>query len=265
MSIAKRTLLVAAAAWLLPAAAHAGLIGFYTFNGNASDSSGNGNNGTVNGSVTYTNNGPFGGSALTLNGSSTANFVSVPIDSTVAGQPTETFGAWFYIPSGAPTTNIEGLISNDDGNFDRTLDLDTRNTGYQYSAFNGAGPVAGGQIVTGQWVFVAVSYNNSGGNNGTYVFQVGTNQFTGATSFDGNSVAGVTDIGINPNFDFEFDGEIADAFFYNTALTATQLNNIQQNGPIAILGTAPEPSSIILMASGLLMLLGGARRCRRRT
>jgi hypothetical protein len=254
-----------AACWLIQGStAEAALIGFYTFNGNALDSSGSGNNGTVNGTVSYTNNGPFGGSALTLDGTSRSNFVSVPIDSTDAGQPTETFGAWFYVPAGASMTTNEGLISNDDGDFDRTIDLDVRNGGFQYSAFNGAGVVAGGQVTTGQWVFVAVSYDNSGGNNGTYVFQLGTSQFSGSTSFDGNSVAGQTDIGINPNFDNEFDGEVADAFFYNTALTATQLSNIQQNGPSAIVGaTAPEPSSLVLVSGLGLVLIGGVVRRRR--
>jgi hypothetical protein len=95
------------------------------------------------------------------------------------------------------------------------------------------------------------------------VFQVGSSQFTGSTSFDGNSVAGQTDIGINPNFDNEFDGEIADAFFYDTALTASQLSNIQQNGPSAIIGaTAPEPSSVVLLGGGLV-LIGGLLRRRR--
>ena len=75
--------------------AQGSLIGFYPFNGNANDSSGAGNNGVVHGSVTYTNNGPFGGLALTLNGTNRGNYVTVPIDSSVGGQPTETIGGWF--------------------------------------------------------------------------------------------------------------------------------------------------------------------------
>lgn len=135
-----------AAVWLLQSGvANASVIGFYPFNGNANDTSGNGNNGTVHGSVSYTANAPFGGSALTLDGTSAANFVSVPIDSTVSGQPTETFGAWFFVPTGGDTTLIRGLISNDDGNFDRTLDEDTRNTGFQDSAFIGGSVVGVGR------------------------------------------------------------------------------------------------------------------------
>jgi hypothetical protein len=251
-----------AALWLFQTGvARAAVIGFYTLNGNANDSSGNGNNGTIHGSVTFTNNAPFGGSALTLDGTSRSNFVSVPIDSTVSGQPTETFGAWFFVPTGASTSSIRGLISNDDGDFDRTLDEDTRNGGFQDSVFIGGSVVGGGSVATNQWVFVAASYNNSGGNNGSYIFQVGANQFTGSTSFDGNSVAGTTYLGINPNFDLQFQGEIADAFFYNTALTASQLTAIEEGGPSAILGTStPEPASFSLLGVGLFLLTAAARR-----
>ena len=52
------------------------------------------------------------------------------------------------------------------------------------------------------------------------------------------------------------NGEIADAFFFNTALTASQLNNIEQNGPGAITGQAavPEPETYLLIGIGLIGL-----------
>ena len=218
----------------------ANLVAFYPFNGNANDASGNGKNGTINGSPTFTNNGPFGGSAITFAGDDAGtknDFVTVPIDTSIENSPKETFGAWFLVSSGASTCCIRGLISSDDGGFDPTLDIDTRNGGFQYTAFVGSGPVSNGTANTGQWIFVAVSYDNTAQ---TYIFQVGNSQVTGTTAFDGNGVEGTTYIGINPNFDFEFNGEVADAFFYNTALSASQLNAIAQGGPNAILGLQPS-------------------------
>lgn len=264
-----RIVLASAIATLfLPGAAQASLLGLYTFNGNALDSSGNGNNGTVHGNVSYSLTTPWGTQALTLPGGTTRNdYVSVPINSTVAGTPAETFGGWFYLAPNTPQI-IRGMISNDDGSFDRTLDVDTRNGGYQWSAFIGGsviGTPGGGNITPGSWTFVAVSYDNTGGAHGTYIFQVGTHQSTGSTNFDVNSVAGTTYIGINPNFDSEFQGGIADAFFFNTALSASDLMNIQANGPGALLGNnaVPEPASMVLLGAGMLGL-GIIRRCQRR-
>ena len=68
----------AAASLFLCGAAQASLLGLYTFNGNALDSSGNGNNGTVHGNVSYSLMTPWGAQALTLPGGTTRNdYVSV--------------------------------------------------------------------------------------------------------------------------------------------------------------------------------------------
>lgn len=194
------------------------LVAFYPFNGNVNDASGNGKNGIIKrgraGGPTFTDNGPFGGSAITFAGDDAGtknDFVVVPIDTSIEKNPKETFGAWFLVPKGASACCIRGLISSDIGSFHPTLDIDTRNGGFQYTAFVGGGPVSNGQANTGQWTFVAVSYDNTAQ---TYIFQVGMNQVTGSTNFSRSDSAGTaTYIGINPNYDFEFNGSVADAFF----------------------------------------------------
>jgi len=246
-----------AASWLSCQHAQASVIGFYSFNGDVNDSSGNGNNGTAHGAISYTANAPFGGLALTLNGNR-SNFVTVPIDSQTGTHPNETFGGWIFVPSGVPIANT-GVISVDNCCYDRTLDLDTRPGGFQYSAFTGTGVAGGGQVQFDQWVFFAVSYNNTANS---YILQVGTNQVSGSTAFDGNAQV-PTYIGQNPNFDLGFHGELADVFFYDTALTGAELANIQLNGPSVVLNdaSAPEPSSLLLLGSASALV--AAARARR--
>lgn len=257
--------------------AKASLVGFYPFNGNALDSSGNGNNGTVSGPLTYTNNGPFGGEAITFAGdNSTTNgggintpYVSVPIDTAIEDVPIgggETFGGWFNIAPGASTCCNRGLISSDDGNFDPTIDVDTRTAGFSYAGFIGGSLVGlDAPANSGVWTFVAISYTRTGATSGGYTFVVDGDSMTGSTGFDYGGVEGTTYLGINPNFDYELNGEIADAFFYNNALTLAQLQGIESGGPDSIVGTpssVPEPATFALLGLGLFGVAAARRRWR---
>src|SRR5262249_8234282 len=156
--------------------AHAGLIGFFPLNGNANDASGNGNNGTIHGTIAFGGTGPFGGQSAIFPGDNTTfntagtintpDYISVPIDTAIENHPQETSGGWFLVAPTADQTHIRGLISSDDGNFDPTLDVDTRGGGFKYVGFIGSGAgggVVGPQATTGQWAFVAISYNNTAG------------------------------------------------------------------------------------------------------
>jgi hypothetical protein len=132
-----------------------------------------------------------------------------------------------------------GIISNDDGSFDRTLDIDSRsaNGGATWSAFVG-GSIAGKvQAKPGKWVFLAVSYDQSS-SPGRYAFYVNdgsrTSVSTGVDAFDSDSVTTGVTIGRNPNFDQPFNGEIANAFFYGGVLTRAQIDKIIALGPAAI-------------------------------
>ena len=75
-----------------------GLVGWWPFNGNANDESGNGNNGTVNG-ATLTNdrfgnaNQAFNFSTLSAVFGQAANYISIPYNSTFNG-PSLTLSAW---------------------------------------------------------------------------------------------------------------------------------------------------------------------------
>src|SRR5262245_2491756 len=87
---------------------HAGLIGLYRFEGNANDSSGNGNNGIVLGAA-LTGAG-FSGGAYDFDGDDT---ILLPIDISSATLSRVTIGAWVKTSS---TSGIHAIVS-DGGDF----------------------------------------------------------------------------------------------------------------------------------------------------
>jgi len=66
-----------------------GLVGYWPFNGNANDESGNGNNGTVNGATLTSDR--FGNSSKAFSFNGTNNFINV-VNSSIAA-----FGSYFKV------------------------------------------------------------------------------------------------------------------------------------------------------------------------
>ena len=71
-----------------------GLVAWYPFNGNANDSSGNGNNGTVSGATLTTDRFGNPGKAYSFNG--TNAYISVPNSSSLSIVGDITISAWIY-------------------------------------------------------------------------------------------------------------------------------------------------------------------------
>ena len=69
-----------------------GLVGYWPFNGNANDQSGNGNNGTVNGATLTTDRNGNSNSAYSF---SSGSSVSVPMNYLLHNLPVRTFSCWF--------------------------------------------------------------------------------------------------------------------------------------------------------------------------
>jgi hypothetical protein len=245
-----------AALLLVSGHVRADFIAIYTFDNPGAlfaDSSGHGNNGTPGPSApTYTPNGYSNGGAQFTAASN--QYFTAPININPSVLPNLSMGGWFNASNANAT--IRGLISADDGGFDRTIDIDTRNGGVQWSAFNGNGVVSGGSVTAGTWNYVAVSYSQS---THSMILDVNGNIITAITNFDSTETTNVT-IGRNPNFDTPFDGQMDNVFLSNDALTAQQLENIREFGfPSA----APEPASLSLALIGLAGVAIYTRRRRR--
>ena len=72
-----------------------GLVGYWPFNGNANDQSGNGNNGTVNGATLTTDRNGNANSAYSFNGIS--DNISIPDSNSLSNMTSITISAWFNI------------------------------------------------------------------------------------------------------------------------------------------------------------------------
>lgn len=68
-----------------------GLVGWWPFNGNANDESGNGNNGTVNGATLTTDRNNVPNAAYSFGG----NNVLIPLNQTIVNMPSRTISLWF--------------------------------------------------------------------------------------------------------------------------------------------------------------------------
>ena len=220
--------------------AGAALIGYYPLDGNFNDTSGNGNNGVPSADPpTFSSNGAV------FSGTDANQYFNIPIN--VNNLDQVTFGAWIQVTN---TTPIRGIISDDPGGFGRTIDIDDRGSATGISAFDGNGVFGGITPSASGFDFVAVSYNHTAGTETLYVN--GTS--VGAT---GTPPAGETvlTVGRNPNFDNPFGGTIQDVFVYNTALSSSDIANIEANGvQVAPVGpTVPLPSAAW---SGLAVLAG---------
>jgi len=109
-------------------------IGYWSFDGNAEDSSGNGNDGTINGNPVYEEG--IVGSALEFNGD---DFVNVADDNSL-DLTTMTLEAWVYVDN-YPTVSNNKIISKwgATGSGNAAYDLSIRQTGgIKFSAHDGA-------------------------------------------------------------------------------------------------------------------------------
>lgn len=229
------------------------LIAYYSFNdGTANDTSGNGFNATYNG-ATITSSG-YSGGAFAFNGTSSSYIQINSLNINSSSYPTLTMGAW--VSTNEVGSIIRQVISHDDGGFDRSLGLDSRGGLNGWSTFVGAGVLAGQTATVGTWTFVAVAYNQTAG---TAMLYINGTTYAYNSAYDAGGWS-YTRIGSNPSFTEYFNGTIDEVFFFSSALTASQLDNIRLNG---VMAAVPEPSTTTVLL-GLVAIGCAALRLRQK-
>ncbi|MEN9302845.1 MAG: hypothetical protein RL264_1274 [Bacteroidota bacterium] len=201
-----------------------GLVGWWPFNGNANDLSGNGNNGTVNGPVLSTDR--FGQSNKAYSFDGINDFISLP---NILPVQVGTISFWFQTNS----SNDQILVYHANQNSENGWGTANQNAiedhtgisfgGASYVFDNGNGTVYyhPTTLILNQWYHMAVAYNNSSAFcylNGSLIYTMDISSETG------NNLPTTTYIG-RPNWATRFfSGKFDDLGVWNRVLTSQEIS-----------------------------------------
>ena len=234
----------------------ASLTSLYRAEGNANNTIGAGN-GTAVGGVTYVAGKV--GEAFNFNGTTAVvdlpnNILPVPTSGT--STTPFSFDTWFKTTTGGVILGQAGLGSA--GGYVPSVYVGTDGKLYAELGWNGAGNpvVSTGAVNNGQWHNVAATYNGSSEtvyldgaavatvpfvqtafNSSGYSYTLGSGM---ASSTDGWPAAPSPSHGL-----YYFKGQVDEAAFYNTALSAANVQTIFNTGnftPITVTNVAPTPA-----------------------
>ena len=260
-------LLVLAIVCLVGSTAQAQLVGYWNLDDNVDDLSGNGNQGTIMGGVTYDADVP-----ATLGAGKSANFdgaagtlVNVTQNAMLPITTQSAFSVLMWV-KGDGTANSDDRVFSEGMTTDNNplFNLGTQNQSadgrFDFFFRNGDSPghlYSTGEPFDNTWHHIAW----------VDVDHVGTLYIDGAedTTFDYASFVNAgfapdtTTIGgiLRDTDCCNFLGSIDDVAIYNVALSAGDVSQLASGvSPLAV----PEPSSLMLTAIGMMTLLGWLRR-----
>ena len=230
-----------------------GLVGWWPFNGNANDESGNGNNGTVNGATLTSDRFGNANKAYSFNGN---NFISVPHNSTF-NMSQATWNVWVKKNSASLGNGMYIFGKRDNAQHHITFNeyLGNGNGSIGWAAGQATG--GGGGSIVGGWHMLTIVYNQSiFSNNFVYYFdgiQIVTTTVNSFTFLNGDVRFGIE---VNNPYWQGFNGFIDDALVYNRILSNCEIQDLydSQLGSQAISAGADQSicagDNIALNASG---------------
>jgi hypothetical protein len=225
-----------------------GLVGWWPFNGNANDESGNGNDGNLLGSINYTVD-RFGldNLAISINTGGSLMATTTSFDN----PQVFSISAWF---KSSDVGNILFSFNNGQnlhgGNWDRALFI--VENAIRFYVFNGAETfvTANGSYLDNNWHNVIVNFNDSG----TQIYLDTDLIVSDATVNSAQQYSGYWRVGgLSPNdLNNSFVGNVDDIGLWNRALTPQEIQNLY-NGTTETVdtgnGAAPLPQGIPYQAA----------------
>jgi hypothetical protein len=226
-----------------------GLVGWWPFNGNANDESGNGNNGTVNGGALLSpdRNGQLNSSYF-FDGSN--DWVSVP-PNTLFNNNSITISAWVKVTNISPA-GIQFIVSGNQSN--AAWSMHYNNLGFGLYKNQGCGSTISNSFgntypAVNQWIHVCYVINSTNTKfyqNGVLVStQAGSNINLTCGS---NGLSFGLDIFATPEY---YKGFLDDIGFWNVALTDQEINNLYST---CALQTSISPLNSTVNSGGSLTL-----------
>ena len=207
-----------------------GLVGYWPFNGNANDASGNGNNGTENNVMYETDRNGYTNSCLNINGN-TNRWIDVAISNqTSVNQQSKTFSMWIKLPTSYSGVSYYNHIITPTnlpwmqvlGNYPTYIS----NGHINKFVFNGQMPVSNQQLNDNLWHNIIVVCDDNF-NMKLYLdgLLLGNQSFPNSNNFTnlnqiriGNNIGNLSECA--------FAGQIDDIGIWNRALTQQEITNM---------------------------------------
>ena len=219
-----------------PSTINNGLVGYWPFNGNANDESGNGNNGTVNGATLTTDRfGAFDKSFL-YNG--TTDFIALPVLN-MSSYNQFSLSVWVYVTNFQTSWTNYHIVRQDDGGPGGNLDWlvafqNNGNTisfglGIQDKPYTELDLAITPTNFIGKWNNIVVTYN--GTNKYIYINGnlIGSELKSGLINYTSSATHATGSACSNVNCIEKFKGKIDDIRIYNRALTQQEITYLANN------------------------------------
>jgi hypothetical protein len=217
------------------------LVGWWKLNDasgtNATDSTGNGNAGTLTGSPAW-GTGPNSNGDLTFDG--TDDLITVANESNFDFERTNTFSITFWIKVNASASGGHFILGKNYsfGNVQGyNFAADTDNTQLKFALVDSSGnaliaATGGGSIIAGTWYFIAGTYSGSSAASGVKIYvNAGTPAVAPSGTLSNTLLHDeAVRIGVFAGLGQPFWGELDDIRIYNTELSSGQISTLNSAG-----------------------------------